>query len=239
MLFFPTKYPDGDWEPKGLNYSDVSITAADSTRLHSWYCPAEKPRAFVLVAHGNGGNLTHRAGLARLLQSRLRATTLIFDYRGYGRSEGVPTVEGTLADARAARNKLAELARVKESDIVLMGESLGGAVAVQLAAEQPPRGLVLDRTFSSLKDIAAHHYPALSWLVPAKKLNSVAQISRYKGPLLQCHGDADRTIPFTLGRKLFEAANEPKQFVRLAKMDHNDPLPEEFFVQLDAFLGNL
>jgi uncharacterized protein len=239
LLFFPTKYLDGDWQPAALNYSDVSMSAADGTRLHGWYCPAENRRAVVLLAHGNGGNVTHRAGLVRLLQARLRATTLIFDYRGYGHSGGVPTVEGILSDARAARTALAERAHVNESDIVLMGESLGGAVAVQLAAEKPPRGLVLDRTFSSLKDIAAHHYPALAWLVPAKKLNSVAQVSQYEGPLLQCHGVADGTIPFALAVKLFDAANQPKEFIRLPSTDHNDPLPDEFFSRLDAFFGRL
>jgi fermentation-respiration switch protein FrsA (DUF1100 family) len=115
---------------------------------------------------------------------------------------------------------------------------LGGAVAVQLAAEQRPRALVLENTFSSLRDIAAHHYPAVAWLVSAKKLNSSEQIAKYQGPLLQCHGDADRTIPFVLGEKLFAAANEPKQFVRTPNGDHNDWLPEEHYSKLDPLLGN-
>jgi fermentation-respiration switch protein FrsA (DUF1100 family) len=192
----------------------------------------------VLYAHGNAGNVTHRAEVMRLLQGRLRVSALIFDYRGYGRSEGVPTVEGILNDARAARTFLAEHAGVKETDIVLVGNSLGGAVAVQLAAEQPPRALALESTFSSLRDIASQHYKALAWLVSAKKLNSAEQIAKYEGPLLQCHGDADRTIPFALGAKLFAAANEPKQFVRIPNGDHNDWLPEEYYSKLDALFGN-
>jgi fermentation-respiration switch protein FrsA (DUF1100 family) len=239
LLFFPTKYPDGNWEPHGLNFADVWFTAGDGTRLHGWYCPCENPRAVLLIAHGNAGNLSHRAALMQVLQSKMRVSAFIFDYRGYGRSEGVPTVEGALADARAARAALAERAGINESDVTLLGESLGGAIAVQLAAEKPTRGLVLERTFSSLKDIASHHYRALAWLVPAGKLNSAAQIARYKGPLLQCHGDADQTIPISSGSKLFQAANEPKQFVKLANVGHNDPLPAQYLMELDAFLEKL
>jgi pimeloyl-ACP methyl ester carboxylesterase len=238
VLFFPAKYPDGEWKPAGLNYSDVWFAAADGVRIHGWYCPCENPRAFALYAHGNAGNITHRAEVMRLLQGRLRVSALIFDYRGYGRSEGVPTVEGILNDARAARTFLSDHSRIKESEIVLIGNSLGGAVAVQLAAEQRPRALVLENTFSSLKDIALHHYPALAWLVSSKKLNSSEQIARYEGPLLQCHGEADRTIPFELGAKLFAAANEPKQFVKISHGDHNDWLPDEYYSKLDALLGD-
>jgi fermentation-respiration switch protein FrsA (DUF1100 family) len=238
LLFFPAKYPEGDWQPAGLRFSDVWFTAADGVRIHGWFCPNENPRATVLYVHGNAGNITHRAEVMRLLQRRLRVSALIFDYRGYGRSEGVPTVEGILSDTRAARTFLAQSAGIKESDVVLIGNSLGGAVAVQLAAEHRPRALVLENTFSSLRDIASHHYPALAWLVSAKKLNSAEQIARYKGPLLQCHGDADRTIPFVLGEKLFAAANEPKQFVRISNGDHNDWLPDEYYAALDALLGN-
>jgi uncharacterized protein len=239
LLFFPSKYPEGEWEPKGLDYSDVWFKAADNTRLHGWYCPSDNPRATLLFAHGNGGNLTHRADLLRRFQTQLRVSTLIFDYRGYGRSEGVPTVEGILDDTRAAREFLADRARINQSDIVLMGESLGGAVVVQLAVEKRARGLILDRTFSSLKDVAAHHYKAMAWLVPSKKLNSAAEVSRYSGPLFQSHGDTDSIVPFALGRKLFDAANEPKQFVQLPNTDHNDKLPDEYYRQLDAFIGRL
>jgi fermentation-respiration switch protein FrsA (DUF1100 family) len=134
---------------------------------------------------------------------------------------------------------LARRAGVPETQVVLMGRSLGGAVAVQLAGEMPPRALILQSTFSSLKDVAAHHYPALAWLAPADKLNCVARISRYKGPLLQSHGDADRTVPYALGRKLFEAAREPKRFITIPKGDHNDPQTPEYYRQLKGFLDAL
>jgi fermentation-respiration switch protein FrsA (DUF1100 family) len=239
LLFYPSKYPDGDWKPKGLSFEDVWFKAEDGTRLHGWYCPCDKPRAVLLFAHGNAGNVSQRSGRMQYFQRQLRVTALIFDYRGYGRSEGVPTVEGTLQDARAARILLARLAGTPESQIVLMGRSLGGAVAVQLAAGAPARGLILESTFSSFKDVAAHHYPRLAWLVPASKLDSLTQIKRYKGPLLQSHGDADGTVPYSLGLKLFQAANDPKRWVTIHGGDHNSPQSADYYRQLSRFLDDL
>lgn len=218
LLFFPSKYPEGNWEPKNLDCEEVHFTAKDGTRLHAWYCPCEQPLATVLIAHGNGGHLAHRAAWLSLLQKKSNVATFIFDYRGYGRSEGVPTVEGILMDARAAQQKLCEHTGLKQTEIVLMGESLGGAVAVQLAAESAPRGLVLQSTFGSLQDIAAVHYPQLAWLVPKGKLNSLEIIPRYRGPLLQSHGDADRVIPFSSGKKLSRQLRNPKHSSRSRRL---------------------
>jgi fermentation-respiration switch protein FrsA (DUF1100 family) len=239
LLFFPTKYPSGDWNPEDLRFQDVWFSAEDKTRLHGWYCPCDTPRAIVLLAHGNAGHVASRTPWLKCLQSRLRVATFVFDYRGYGRSEGVPSVAGALLDATAARAKLCELAGVKDSEIVLMGESLGGAIAVQLAADAAPRGLILQSTFSSLKDVADVHYPRLSWLVPPAKLDSMNQIVRYRGPVFQSHGTDDRTIPFRSGEDLFRAANEPKTFVKIPGAGHNNWLTEAYLARLDAFLARL
>jgi len=239
LLFFPTKYPDGDWQPSGLAFEDAWFTAKDGTKLHGWYCPVENPRAVVLYAHGNAGNLSHRSERMKYLQKELRVAALIFDYRGYGRSEGTPSVVGILQDARAAREFLAGRAKVKEAEIVLLGDSLGGAVVADLAGEDGARGLILENTFSSMKDVAAHHYPQLAWLVPANKLDSVTQLAKYQGPLLQCHGDADRTIPISLGRKLFEAGKGIKQFITMPGNDHNDKLSDEYTRILNTWIISL
>ncbi|MEZ5941287.1 MAG: alpha/beta fold hydrolase [Planctomycetaceae bacterium] len=239
LLFFPSKYPAGNWKPANLSYEDVTFNAEDGTTIHGWYCSCDNPRATLLYAHGNGGNLTYRTPLLEYLTKQLRVNVLIFDYRGYGRSEGVPTVEGALEDARAARTFLAQHEGIRETDIVLMGRSLGGAIVVQLATEKAPRGLVLESTFSSLKDIATVHYPKLAWLVPAEKLNSAKRITQYHGPLLQSHGDADYVIPFASGQKLFDAALDPKQFVTINGTGHNDPQSPEYYRRLDQFIESL
>jgi pimeloyl-ACP methyl ester carboxylesterase len=239
VLFHPVRFPDGDWRPGRLTFEDVWFDAADGTRLHGWYCPCAAPRAVVLFAHGNGGNLSYCRARLEHLQRELRVTALIFDYRGYGRSEGEPTVEGVLQDARAARSFVAGRAGVKEGQVVLMGHSLGGAVVAHLAGELPPRGLVLEGTFSSLRDVAAHHYPHLAGVVPPEKFNSAACLGRYEGPLLQCHGDADGTIPYALGEKLFRAPRGRKQWVRLPGADHNDPPTAEYQRELGRFIAGL
>lgn len=236
ILFFPTKFPTGNWSPGDLQFQDVYFSAEDGTRLHAWYCPTASPRAVILIAHGNAGHVASRAAWLRYLQKRLNVSVLMFDYRGYGRSEGTPTVEGALQDAMAARAKLCELAAIEESQMLLMGESLGGAIVVQLAVKSPPRGLILQSTFSSLRDVAKVHFPKLAWLVPKDKLNSAGQIASFHGPLLQSHGTADRTIPFASGQKLFRTANEPKHFVAVQNADHNNWLTEAYLESLDKFI---
>jgi len=167
-------------------------------------------------------------------------TVLIFDYRGYGRSEGKPSERGILEDGRAARAWLANREKVPEEKLVVMGESLGGAVAVHLAAEKQARALILESTFTSLPDVGKHHYPIFPVrLLMRSRLDSLAKIKEYRGPLLQCHGDADTIVPYKLGRRLFEAANEPKQFITFRGGDHNDLRDREYYEKLAAFLDGL
>ena len=164
---------------------------------------------------------------------------LLFDYRGYGRSEGACNEAGLRQDGRAARAWLARRARVNERDVVLFGRSIGGGVVVDLATDGA-RGLVLESTFTSLPDVAAYHYPWLPVrLLMRNRFDSLGKIARYHGPLLASHGDADTTIPFALGRRLFDAANPPKQFYTIVGGDHNDMPPPEYYNLLDRFIGNL
>lgn len=239
LIFFPMPYPGGDWSPGGTEFEEAFFTAADSTRLHGWYAHRDDPVAVILFAHGNAGNVTHRSDVLRLLR-RQGAAILVFDYRGYGRSEGRPSEQGVLDDARAARAWLAERSGVAPERIVLMGESLGAAVVVHLAAEAGARGLILEGAFTSLPDVAAYHYPWLPvrWLMRTR-LDAAARIGDYHGPLFQMHGEADSIIPLRLGRELFEAANEPKRFVALPGHDHNDPPGLEYYDILGGFLESL
>ncbi|MBN2021875.1 MAG: alpha/beta hydrolase [Pirellulales bacterium] len=240
LIFFPMRHPGGEWRPEWIVPEDAWFHAADGTALHGWYLPCDNPRAVILFCHGNAGNVTHRADILRALREWAGASTLVFDYRGYGHSEGRPNEEGVLADARAARTWLAQRAGVAEDRIVLMGESIGGAVAVDLAAADGARGLVLENTFTSIPDVAAFHYPILPvrWLLRTR-LDSAGKIGAYRGPLFQSHGDADAIVPFELGRRLFETANEPKQFLRLPGRDHNDAHDQAYYAALADFLKGL
>ncbi len=240
LIYFPLPYPVGDWQPEGLAFEDARFQALDSTRLHGWYVPHENPLAVILFCHGNGGNITHRIDKLRTLNRVVGASVLVFDYRGYGRSEGRPNEKGVLMDARAARAWLAKRAGIPETEIVVAGESLGGAVAVDLAARDGARALILESTFTSLPEMAAYHYP---WL-PVKLLlrtrfDSLKRISAYHGPLLQSHGDADSIVPYEFGHRLFQAANSPKEFYTLAEADHNDSPDQDYYQKVRWFLEKL
>lgn len=241
LIFFPSKYPAGYWELQPPGSEDVFFTAADGTRLHGWYAAHEDPLAVVLFAHGNAGNITHRADVLQRLHEDLHCTVLVFDYRGYGKSEGSPSEAGVLQDARAARQWLVERAGTAPADLVLMGRSLGTGVVVDLAARDGARGLVLYSAFPSMPEVAARHYPWLPvrWLMRTR-LDSASKIGDYQGPLLQVHGEDDEIITADLGRQLFEAAPmQHKQWLMLPASGHNDPPPEKFYRALEEFLTSL
>jgi uncharacterized protein len=240
LIFFPSRYPVGDWHPRDLRFEDARFEAADGTRLHGWYVPHPHARAAVLFCHGNAGNITGRASIARMLHDYVGVSVLLFDYRGYGRSEGRPSGPGILADTRAARKWLADREKIAETRVVVMGESIGGAVAVDLAARDGARALILENTFSSLADVAAYHYRWLPvrWAMRTR-LDPAAQIGSYHGPLFQAHGDADAIVPLEFGRRLFDAAKEPKQFLLLPGHDHNDPMPTTYYEALTTFLAGV
>ena len=240
QVFQPSVYPKGDWNPSGLAYEDAFFQAADGTHLHGWFLSHPEARAVVLFAHGNAGNLSHRREMLEELRDRQQVSVMMFDYRGYGRSEGKPHEAGLLQDARAARRWLANRTGHSESEIVLMGRSLGGGVMVDLAVHDGAPALVLVNTFNSLVDVAEHH---ISWL-PADKLmvnrlDSISKIGRYDGPVLQTHGDRDRVVPYEFALELFGAAKSPKQFVMVPGGGHNDPLSDEFHAAFDELIGSL
>ena len=238
LIFVPSRKPLVGWDLP--NVERARFAASDGTRLHGWYFPHPQPRACVLFACGNAGNISYRAERFKHLADIHRLALLAFDYRGYGLSEGAPNEAGVLLDARAARAWLAERAGVAEGAIVLMGESLGGGVMVDLASRDGARGLILERTYTSLPDVAAFFYPLLPVrLLMRNRLDSLSKIAEYRGPLLHCHGDQDEIIPFEMGRRLFAAANDPKRFIALPGIGHNDPLPDEWETAIDKFLDEL
>ncbi len=240
LIFHPMPHPKGNWQPPVTAIEDAWFTGKDGTRIHGWFIDHPSPRAVVLFTHGNAGNITLHANRLRVLNEQFGLSVLVFDYRGYGKSEGSPSEQNILSDARAARRWLAKRTGISERDVVLMGRSLGGAVAVDLAAKDGARGLILESTFTSLPDVGAYHYP---WL-PVRslmhhQLNSLGKIKLYRGPLLISHGDADEVVPFEQGKRLYDAAPGQKEFVRMAGGTHNSPQSDDYLRALERFISEL
>lgn len=237
LIFHPGAWPAGNWEPANLDFEDVWFESDDGVELHGWYVPAAQPSGYLLYAHGNAGNLSDRAAIIRLLNHELGLSVFIFDYRGYGRSQGQPSVNGIKSDGKAAMNWLRNRAGLESSDIILLGSSLGGLLAVHLAAEEGARALILEGAFPSLARVARSRFP---WLpigpLLRQDIDAGDLIRDYRGPVFQSHAGQDTIIPLSLGRSLFEAANEPKEFMVLPGQNHNDPRPAEYYRRLDQFL---
>ncbi|MGE5154521.1 MAG: alpha/beta hydrolase [Bdellovibrio bacteriovorus] len=220
MVFLPSRdlaATPADW---GMDYEDVWLRTEDGVRLHGWYLPHPGARRVLLFFHGNAGNISHRQASLEIF-NRLGLGVLILDYRGYGRSEGRPSEQGLYRDARAAWDHLVEGLGVAPGDIVLFGRSLGGAVAAELASRVRPGALILESTFSSARDLVREIYPILSRLIVRRfDFDTVARLAGVRCPVLVLHSPQDEIIPVELGRRVYEAAGEPKSFHGL-RGDHN------------------
>jgi fermentation-respiration switch protein FrsA (DUF1100 family) len=222
LLYFPSRSIVETPAEAGLPFEDLTITTEDGERLGAWWIPARRdPVGHLLLCHGNAGNIGDRVLHARLLCDA-GLDVLLFDYRGYGTSTGRPSEEGTYRDARAARTALLARPGVEEARVIFLGESLGGAVALALALEAPPAGLVLQSTFTSIRAMARAHYPFIPGRAVPDAYASLERIPRLACPLLVLHGDRDEIVPLSHGRALFEAAPEPKHMRVFAGLGHND-----------------
>ncbi len=223
MLYYPnlpSRKISATPEQIGLNFDEVSFTTSDGVRLHGWFLPADNAQNTLLFFHGNAGNISHRLD-SLLLFHALNLEVLIFDYRGYGQSAGKPTEQGTYLDAEAAWRYLTSNRGIAATDILLFGRSLGGAIAAHLASRHQAMGLALESTFTSVPDMAAELYPLLPtrWLARFR-YNTKAALNAVAYPVFIAHSPDDEIIPFTHGRRLFDNARQPKQFMQLAG-DHN------------------
>jgi uncharacterized protein len=205
----------------GMDYEALTLDTADGERLDAWFVPAPQAHGVVLFLHGNAGNLSHRMDSIAMFH-RLGYAVLIFDYRGYGRSSGHPSEAGLHQDAETAWAYLTGARGVAPENIVLFGESLGGALAAHLAARQRPGALVLASVFTSVPDLAADLYPWLParWLARLR-YDTRAVLAQADCPVLVAHSPDDEIVPFRHGQRLFEAAAQPKVFLPLAG-GHND-----------------
>jgi len=242
LLFRPVKASENWADPPDPRVQDVTLPSADGTRLHAWWCPPngwEPEHGATLYCHGNAGNLSHRGqSILRWQEAPLRQAVLIFDYPGYGKSEGKPTEAGCYTAADAAYDWLVKEKQVSAERILLHGGSLGGGVAVDLASRRPYRALVLVAAFTSVPDMAQTLYPWLParWLV-RNQFNNLAKIGNCTKPVFIAHGTHDRLVPFAQGKRLFEAANEPKRFFPMEGYDHNHTPGPEFYTALADFLA--
>ena len=241
LVYFPTRELEATPRTLGVEYEDVWLRTEDGVRLHGWFVATPAARATVLFFHGNGGNISHRLGRIGIFR-QLGLNVLLFDYRGYGRSDGAPSEQGTYRDARAAWRYLTETRGLSPSTIILYGESLGGAVATHLAAAQAPRAVVVESSFSSMVDLGAEVYP---WL-PVRWISryvypSARNLARIHAPVLIIHSRDDEIIPFRHGQALFAAAHEPKEFLEIRGGHNEGPLASgaHYLRGLEGFLGSV
>lgn len=225
FIFFPTQEVLYTPAMVGVEYEDVYFQTDPGKLLHGWYIPgAGSTDVTWLWFHGNGGNIGHRVEEIAQIHQRLGVNLFIFDYQGYGKSAGRSSEQATYRDARAALQYLYSRSDVAQDRVVYFGRSLGAAVSVELATEHPPMGMILVAPFASLGDMAKIAYPRIPfapWLA-RNRYNSLARIERIAAPSIIIHGEQDEIIPVAQGRKLYQAANQPKEFLGLPAAGHND-----------------
>jgi fermentation-respiration switch protein FrsA (DUF1100 family) len=207
----------------GLDFEEVRITTADRAELHGWYVAAGAGALTVLFCHGNAGNISHRLDWLEIFHD-MGLAVFLFDYRGYGQSSGAPDEQGTYLDARAAWDYLTNTKRDSPKSIVIVGESLGGPIAANLAKDVSPGALVLASTFTSAPDLASNFY----WYLPVRLLArfhypTAEYVARVHAPTLVIHSRTDEIVPFSHAEAIFRRANEPKQLLEI-RGDHNSAL---------------
>jgi fermentation-respiration switch protein FrsA (DUF1100 family) len=240
QVYHPSRIMAATGAELGRPFEDVHFRADDEVALNGWFFPGNAGSAraglVVLLCHGNGGNISHRLAMAEALLST-GVSVFLFDYRGYGKSRGHASEEGTYRDGMAAYRWL-ETKGFAGSKILLFGESLGGGVAAELASRLDAAGLILQSTFTCIADIGADLFPWLPvrWLAQIK-YDTLSKLPQVKAPVLVMHSRSDRLIRFEHSQRNFAAANHPKLFCELAG-DHNDPLTDrkQFISDFERFV---
>jgi fermentation-respiration switch protein FrsA (DUF1100 family) len=218
-IYFPFKEIQSTPEVIGLGYEDVYFETGDGKRLHGWFIPRGEAKFTFLFAHGNAGNIGHRLEKLAVFND-MGFNVFIFDYRGYGKSEGAPSEAGLYRDAGAAYNYLIEKRDIAEGNIIFYGESLGGAVLIDLATEKKPGALITEEAFTSVSDMARIVYPFVPTFMISSKFDSLSKIKNVAAPKLIIHSVDDEIVLFRLGEKLFSAAAPPKEMLKI-RGSHN------------------
>ena len=219
-IYRPGKKVETTPESIGLHYKEIALQTDDGITIQAWYIPADAPNAqhktkTILYCHGNAGDLADRIDIIQKIHA-LGFHTLIFDYHGYGNSQGTPSEEATHLDALAAWKQLTQKQNIPADNIIIYGRSLGAAVATRLAATHTPHALILDGAFTSIPAMARKKFPLLPVILFTRhSYDNLSTIRQIKCPLLIAHGKTDKTCPYKHGRQIFHAAPEPKQFIDL------------------------
>ena len=243
LVFHPYS-PQRRWAepPADCEVQDLFLRTLDGTKIHARWYPCRSARGAVLVCHSRNGNLSLavRAQDVRRWHEEVGVSVLVFDYPGYGRSHGSPSEAGCYAAADAAYDWLAQVQQIAPENLLLLGRSLGTAVAVDLASRRPHRALLLISPFTSVPDVAHHLCPVLpTRTLMRNRFDSLARIGACPQPLLVFHGTADNVVPFALGQQLFAAARAPKRFVRVEGAGHRNAVTPAFFPEVCRFLADL
>jgi fermentation-respiration switch protein FrsA (DUF1100 family) len=238
ILFKPTRAINGTPESYGMPFEDVMITTSDGVRINGWFVPAKNARGTVLFFHGNAGNISDRLDSIEVFNS-IGFSVFIIDYRGYGKSEGTPSVPGVAQDALAAWKWLTETRGASANEIAVFGRSIGGAVSMELMRHVEPRALILESTFSSLPDMIRVQFLApFARFIIGDLWNSAEVASTLTVPVLSIHSPDDSIVPYRLGKNLYEAVAGEKTFVEIHG-GHNDGFMDSYDIYhpaLDAFL---
>jgi len=232
LIYFPSTHIDANPKSIGLRYESIIFQAEDKTKLHAWYIPKKGAKTTLFFLHGNGGNISHRLDSIRVFNA-LKMNVFIFDYRGYGDSLGSANEQNTYDDARSGWDYLLKSKNLKAEDIIIFGRSLGGTIAANLGSSVEPKGIILESTFTTTKELASHHYP----FVPKSLIRFSYETTNYlKGinyPVLVIHSEDDNIIPFKYGKAVFKNANEPKTFVKI-RGNHNSGFLDSLPIYLPA-----
>ena len=242
FIYFPERDLEADPSQFGLAYEEVTFVTSDGVQLHGWFVPGQSSVMFLWM-HGNAGNMSHRLDNLKRLHNELGVSVLLFDYRGYGRSQGRPSEQGTYLDAEAALTYLGSRGDVSSDQVIYFGRSLGAAVAVEMAIRHPPDGLILESAFPSVPHVARRAYPFFPiWPFLRTRYDSQAKIATVDAPILMLHGEKDDIVAIEAGRQLFDAAREPKQFYTVHGAGHNDTYQvggQAYFDALRSFVERL
>lgn len=234
MLYFPTRQIEASPADIGLPFDEITLRTPDGLKLSAWYIPAENAKGFLIFCHGNAGNISHRLDSIRIFH-QLGLNVLIFDYRGYGRSEGEPTEKGTYLDAEAAYDFLVNTQGAAPSRIIIFGRSLGSAVAAELAVRRSAGALIIESGFTSVPDLGKKLFPHMPVrLISRFHYATIEKVGRQGLPKLFIHSPDDEIIPYAQGRKLFEVAAGPKEFLAI-RGGHN----EGFLISGDIYRSGL